>query len=169
VPDWAAIAFDGVVLCAALGVVILGSLAYNPRLWLNDAPPRTRALAAPLNGRERRDRNVVGVLFLLALVGATAWSAARLIRLHGATLSFATAFRHYLGVFFLFNLFDLLVIDWLVLLVLRPAFLSRLSAPGLTYEETVGGYGYHFIAFLKGMAFILALSLLAATVAYFAA
>jgi hypothetical protein len=160
---------DALVLCSALGIVILGSLAYNPRLWLNDAPPRARALAPPLNDVERRDRNIVAALFLLALVLPTVWSAMRLVRRYGQTLSFGAAFGHYLGVFFLFNLFDLLIIDWLVLLVLKPAFLSRLSVPGLTYEETVGGYRYHFTAFLKGMGFIFAFSLLAAAATYFVA
>lgn len=154
--------FDGVVLSAALGTVILGSLAYNPRLWLNDAPPRARMLAPPLTAIERRDRIVAATVFFLALIAATMWSAARLMARHGELLSFATAFAHFLGVFFLFNLFDLVVIDWVVLLVLRPGFLTRLSVPGLTYEETVGDYGYHFRAFLKGMAFIIVLSLVAA-------
>jgi hypothetical protein len=57
------------------------------------------------------------------------------------------------------------VIDWLVLLVLRPGFVRRLSVPGLSYEETVGTYGYHFNAFLKGLGFITVMSVLAATAA----
>src|SRR6185503_6607157 len=118
-------------------------------LWVNDLPPRARALVPPLTAAERRDRNVVAALFLLVIVATTTWSAARLIDRHGGTVSFATAFGHFLAVFFLFNLFDLVVIDWLMLLVLQPAFLRRLSVPGLTYMETVGGYGYHFVGFLK--------------------
>jgi hypothetical protein len=153
---------DGAVVCAALGLVIVGSLAYNPRLWVNDLPPRVRVLVPPLTAGERRDRYVLAALFLLTIVATTTWSAARLMARHGETLSFATAFAHFLAVFFLFNLFDLIVIDWLMLLVLQPAFLRRLSVPGLTYEETVGGYGYHFRGFLKGMGFILVASVIAA-------
>ena len=156
------------VLCAALGLVIVGSLAYNPRLWINDAPPRVRALASPLTAGERRDRNVVAVVFLLALIAVTAWSAWRLLARHASGVSFAVLFGHFFGVMLLFNLFDLIVIDWLMLLVLRPAFLSRLTVPELTYEETVGGYGYHFRAFLKGMGFVVVFALLAAALTYFA-
>jgi hypothetical protein len=161
-PAWTAIVVDGAVVCAALGLVIVGSLAYNPRLWVNDLPPRARALVPPLTAAERRDRNVVAALFLLAIVATTTWSAARLIARHGGAVSFATAFGHFLAVFFLFNLFDLVVIDWLMLLVFQPAFLRRLSVPGLTYVETVGGFGYHFQGFLKGMGFILAAGAIAA-------
>ena len=161
-PVWSAILVDAGLVCAALGLVIVGSLAYNPRLWVNDLPPEVRKLVTPLTPAERRDRNVVAVLFLLA-IAATTWSVgARLIARHGETLTFATAFAHFLAVFFLFNLFDLVVIDWLMLLVMKPAFIARLGVPGLSYEETVGGYGYHFQAFLKGMGFILVAGLIAA-------
>ena len=94
----------------------------------------------------------------------TAWSASRLIAREG-TPSFGTLLSHFLGVFFL-NLVDLVVIDWLVLLVMRPRFLSRLSVPGLSYEETVGGYSYHFVAFLKGLGVITVLALIAASATY---
>jgi hypothetical protein len=162
------ILIDGAVLSVALGFVIVGSLAYEPRVWLNDAPPRVRTLAPPLTDAERRTRALVGVLFLLTLVAVTAWSGARLPARYGEPLSIGTVFLHFLGVFFFFNLFDLLVIDWLLLLVLRPRFVTRLSVPGLSYEETVGGYGYHFRAFLKGTGFIIVASVIAASLAYFA-
>jgi hypothetical protein len=164
VPAWTAILADGAVLSTALGIVILGSLAYNPRLWINDAPPRARALAAPLTARERRDRTIVAVLFLLAIIGSATWSGARLVARHGGDVSFTIALVHFLGVFFLFNLFDLVVIDWLVVLQMRPGFVRRLSVPGLSYEETVGDYRYHFRAFLKGIGFIVVCALLAAAV-----
>jgi hypothetical protein len=162
------ILIDAAVLCAALGAVIVGSLAYNPRLWLQDAPPRARALAPPLSTSERRIRLLVAGLFVVTLVGVTAWSGQNLMARHGATLTFGTALAHFFGVFFLFNLFDLLVIDWLLLLVVRPAFLSRLSVPGLSYEETVGGFSYHLRAFLKGLGFVAAMSLMAAGAAVLA-
>jgi hypothetical protein len=162
---WTFVLVDGVTLSAALTIVILGSLAYNPRLWIGDAPEPVRKLTPALGPAERRDRWVVAGVFLLTIVAATAWSAARLISREG-TPSFATILIHFLGVFFIFNLVDLVVIDWLVLLVIRPRFLFRLSVPGLSYEETVGGYGYHFVAFLKGFGFITVMALVAASATY---
>ena len=70
--------------------------------------------------------------------------------------------------FLFFNLFDLLVIDWFVLLVLRPRFLLRLSAPGLSYEEIVGGYGYHFRGFVIGIGFVTVGGLAAAVLTWLA-
>jgi hypothetical protein len=34
---------DGAILSAALSVVVLGSLYYNPRLWLHDYPKEIQA------------------------------------------------------------------------------------------------------------------------------
>jgi hypothetical protein len=152
---------DGLVLSAALSAVIVLSLFYNPRIWINDAPPRVRQLAPPLTPDERRARSFVGVLFLLTLAAVPTWSAAKLLSRHGAALSLGKAFSHFAGVLLVFNLFDLLIIDWLVLLVLRPrAF--RLSVPGLSYEETVGGYAYHFRGFILGLGFVAIGGLIAA-------
>jgi len=78
---------DGATLSAALTVVILGSLAYNPRLWLQDAPPRVRALAPPLTNAERRNRLAVAALVILAIAGVTLWSATRLIARDGPAVS----------------------------------------------------------------------------------
>jgi hypothetical protein len=160
-----AVLVDGAVMSVALTIVILGSVAYNPRLWIGDAPEPVRRLAPPLNAAERRDRWIVAGLFLLTIVAGSAWSGSRLIARGGAT-SFGAVFAHFLGAFFIFNLVDLVVIDWLVLLVMRPRFLSRLSVPGLSHEETVGGYGYHFVAFLKGLVFITVMALVAASVTW---
>ena len=165
VPDlsWRAILIEGTVLSAALTLVIVGSLAYNPRIWREDAPPRARALVPPLSPSERRARNVVAALVFLTIVAVTVWSASRLVARLGPDVSYLSAFWHFAGVFMMFNLVDLVVIDWLILLVLRPRYLLQFTVPGLSYEESVGNYSYHFIGFLKGLGFVTAMSAIAAT------
>jgi hypothetical protein len=95
-----AILIDGAVLSASLTAVILVSLFYNPRIWINDAPPRVRTLAPPLTVIECRARAIAGLLLLLTFVTVTLWSAGRLLTRHEATLSLGTAFSHFVGVFF---------------------------------------------------------------------
>jgi len=164
--SWSAILVDGATLSAALTVVILGSLAYNPRLWLQDAPPRVRSLAPPLTDAERRKRLVVAALLFLVIAGVTVWSASRLIARNGPAVPYVTAFGHFAGVFLLFNLFDLIVLDWFVVLVVKPPFLRRFSVPGLSYEETVGSFGYHLMGFVKGLGFVVVMSAIAATAVF---
>ena len=167
-PDlsWSAILLEGATLSVALTLVILGSLAFNPRLWRQDAPPRARALSAPLTDAERRERSVVASFVVLVIIGVSVWSASRLLTRQGPAVSYATAFGHFAGVFLLFNLFDLIVLDWFVLLVLRPRFLTRFSVPGLSYEETVGTFGYHLMGFVKGLGFVVVMSALAASAVF---
>jgi hypothetical protein len=163
------ILIDGMVLSVALTAVILVSLLYNPRLWINDAPARVRVLAPPLTVVERRARAITGFLLLLTLAAVTLWSAARLLTRNAATLSLGTAVGHFIGVFFLFNLFDLIVIDWLFLLVLRPKVLTSSVlgwTVGLSYEETVGSYGHHFRGFIIGLGFVTAGGLIAGLITY---
>ena len=160
-----AILIDGLVLSAALMAVILASLLYNPRLWINDAPPRVRLLAPPLTVRERRARTITGLFLLLTFTAVTLWSATKLLNRDGEALSLTTAVGHFVGVFFLFNVFDLIVIDWLFLLVLRPRML-QLSVPGLSYEETVGSYGHHFRGFIIGLGFVTVGGVIAGLITY---
>jgi hypothetical protein len=164
--SWSAILIEGLVLSSALTLVIVGSLAYNPRLWRQDAPPRARALVPPLAPPERRARNVVALMVFLTIAVVTMWSATRLVARHGPAVSYMTAFSHFAGVFMMFNLIDLVVIDWLVLLVLRPRYLKQFTVPGLSYEESVGSYRYHFLGFLKGFGFVAAMSAIAATAVF---
>src|SRR5262245_57954018 len=153
------------VLSVGLTAVILISLLYNPRLWINDLPARVRLLAPPLTASERRARAITGVFLLLTLAGVTLWSAARLLTRSAATLWLTTAVGHFVGVFFVFNLFDLIVIDWLFLLVLRPKRLT-LSVPGSSYEETVGSYAHHFRGFIIGLGFVTGAGLIVGLLTY---
>jgi hypothetical protein len=155
------ILIDGMVLSVALTAVILVSLLYNPRLWINDAPARVRLLAPPLTVVERRARAITGFLLLLTLAAVTLWSAARLLTRNAATLSLGTAVGHFIGVVFL--------IDWLFLLVLRPKVLTSSVlgwTVGLSYEETVGSYGHHFRGFIIGLGFVTAGGLIAGLITY---
>ncbi|MCC7209543.1 MAG: hypothetical protein IT323_19700, partial [Anaerolineae bacterium] len=47
---------DGALYSGVLGVAILGSLAWNPRLWIQDFPKALREQTPPLNNTERRQR-----------------------------------------------------------------------------------------------------------------
>jgi hypothetical protein len=141
---------DGAVLSLTLGAILIGSLAVNARLWLQDAPKEIRDQAPPLSPRERRQRALVGVLFLTTLLGNLLVSLAGLVARSGGAPSFLAAFVHVYGVLMVFNLFDLLIVDYLLGLIIRPKFLRVFETPGLSYEKVFGGFGYHFKAFCKG-------------------
>ena len=103
---------------------------------------------APLTAIERRHRAIFGMLFMLAVIGGLLLVAWRLRAAYGGSLTFGGAWLHSYLVFTMFNLVDTLVVDYLVLTVLRPAWAI---APGT--EALLPKYltvGAHSRAFVRG-------------------
>ena len=67
-----------------------------------------------------------------------------MIILDGVILSL---FLNTFGVVFIFNLVDLLLLDWLMFCFITPSFVI---IPGTEGMKGYKDYGYHFRAFLKG-------------------
>jgi hypothetical protein len=65
-----------------------------------------------------------------------------------AAVSYLTFFIHSGFVFMVWNLFDLLVMDWLVFCTIQPRFMR---IPGTEDNPAYSDYKYHFIGFLKGI------------------
>ena len=144
----AGIVLDGLLLSAGLAVVILGSLWFNPRLWAQDYPPEVKPRIAPLTPLEKRQQRLVAVAFLAVVAVALGLSIHRLHGENNGAPSLAAVFLNSYGVLMIANLFDLLVIDYLVLMVLHPRFAL---IPGTEAAlASVNLVRFHFVGFLKG-------------------
>ena len=60
------------------------------------------------------------------------------------------------GVTMFFNLFDLLIIDWLIVCLITPKFVI---IPGTEGNKGYKDYQFHFIGFLKGIIITFTMSL----------
>lgn len=140
---------DGLILCLGLGVVVLGSLYFNPRLWLQDYPAPMRAKVPPLTRREKQAQLIVTVLFIAAAVGALAYAGSRLLAANGGAVSFLTAYLHVFFVLNLFNLFDAVVIDFLLIAKLKPGFVLLPGTEGMEYLYE--DWGMHWRNYVKGI------------------
>lgn len=154
--------FYGAILSGLMTTIILGTLAWRPMMWVNDAPPDVRAAAGEMSAADRRAKRLGGVLTLVVLFGVFGAALASLARQSGGALAFVDAAVSTYLIFMVFNLVDLLLIDWLLVVTLRPRFVM---IPGTEHLAGYGDYGYHFRAFLKGSLGGLILSLLIAAVA----
>lgn len=96
------------------------------------------------------------------LIGLFAAATISLARLSGGALNFQDIALSTFIIFMVFNLVDLLLIDWLLVVTIRPSFVML---PGTENLAGYGDYGYHFRAFLKGTVGGLGLSLIVAGVA----
>ena len=146
----------GLIFSLTLGAIILGSLRYNPRLWLQDYPKPIRDKVPPLSTSEKRDRTVLIVLVFGVLIGGLVLETL-LLRGIPAGFSYGAA---YLNIFFflaIFNLFDALVLDLLILTWLTPRFVILPGTEGMEY--LFRDYRKQFADFLKGMVFCAVASL----------
>lgn len=153
----ARILIDGAILSLISGVIILGSLYYNPRLWLNDYPKPIQAKVPPATKREKRLQRIVVIPFLLALIGVPLYSTVLLKQQFGGEISFLSA---YLNAFFIaniFNLFDAVVIDLLILTFMKPKFAVIPGAEGMEYLYR--DWNIHLVNYVKGVVFCAVFSL----------
>jgi hypothetical protein len=157
------ILIDGLILSVGLSIVLLGSLYYNPRLWLQDYPAEIRERVAPLTSGEKRSRAIVGVLFFGVAIAAIVYTLAQLRAANGGSVTFLTAFLHLFGVMSVFNIWDAVVLDLVMLAGLKPKFAMIPGTEGLEYVYT--NWHWHFVNFLKGIGFCAVLSVPFALVA----
>ena len=151
----------GVILSGVLFTLILGLVRINPEIMLKDYPPDIQAKYGPMSERSKRQRIPVAILVIVVLFGIVTLSFQDLGRDPQGDLSFFTAFIHLFVMFSVFNLLDWLVLDWLIVVTIRPSFIILPGTEGLAgYED----YRFHFRGFLIGTVITLVTSILVAAV-----
>lgn len=125
----------------AASILIYGSLAYNPRLWLHRMPPEVRSKVPEKTPAERKRFIGVALPFLLLLfvypimyvtkTGANLWTDLWIL----------------MAFFAGFALWDTLVLDLLIFCKITPRFII---IPG-TRREDYSNMKYHLMSGTKGM------------------
>jgi hypothetical protein len=133
---------DGAVLSLVASAYLLVLLRFNPRIFLKHFPKEVREAVPPKSPKEQRTSAVLGLLLALPLMSALLWRAATL-----GTHSFWAIFAYAFGVLFLFNLVDLLILDWLIVCFLEPPWVIL---PGTEHLVLPKQYLHHFKGFLIG-------------------
>lgn len=152
----------GLILSAVLSVMIIGSLYVNPEMWAHDAPPDIKARIGPISERAKRQRTLFAIPFFGVLVAILVVALVQLRMFAGGNLTFLPTFVMLYTMLMIFNLVDLLVIDWLIVETIRP---KAFELPRLGDLAEVRHYGFHLRGFLIGSVGMLALSLFIAVVA----
>ncbi len=144
----------GISCSCIISIVILAILWYNPRLLLQEYPKDVQQQVPPKTSAEKRVCAYWATaifLLLLAFPLAAAFSS------KAAHQNFLGVFFSAFGVLFLFNLVDLLIIDWLIVCTITPNFLV---IPGTEGMASYKNYAMHFKGFLIGAGVSVVLSLL---------
>ena len=138
---------DGALLSLVASTCLLALLRFNPRMFLRHYPKEIREIVPPKSEKERRISILLGVPFGLLCLGYIFASALLWRASAQGSPSFRELFAHAFGVFFFFNLVDLLILDWLILCRFTP---SWAIIPGTEHIVIPSPYLHHFKGFLTG-------------------
>jgi hypothetical protein len=150
----------GGLLSAVLSVLLLGILWFNPEILLKDYPPDIQQKHGPMSARSRRQRIPAAILIGVVALGIVSASFSAIRSNAGGAIPFVTAFVHLLVMFSVFNVVDLVLLDW-PLVAIVPRFIVL---PGTEGSAGYKDYWFHFRGFLLGTVLILVTSGLMASV-----
>ena len=141
----------GLILSVLFTLVLLGAVYVNVEIMQNDYPPDVKkAYGAERNPKTRAQRRLFSLLFLIVLFGVLCYSMLDLKHSISVEFNFPALFILIFVEILTFNLWDLLVIDWLIFNTIQPKFIFLPGTEGLAgYKD----YYFHFKGFLTGIVF----------------
>jgi len=145
--DFGRMILHGAILSVLASLLLIAVLRFNPRLFLQDYPEEIQKRVPPKSAKEKRQSLLVGIPFLLLVVAVPFLSTLALKQQGGDQVTFMQLFLNAFGVAFLFNLVDLVLLDWFMFCYITPKFLVIPGTEGIAaYKD----YAYHFRASLIG-------------------
>lgn len=133
----------GIAFC--IGVLVLGRI--NVAMLVNEYPPDVRAKFGAMDASTRRQANRVSLPFLIVLI-AIVILALTTLRNQTGELAARDVFLVAVTMFQTWNLLDLILLDWFLLMTLQPRFMILPGTEGMAgYRD----FGFHLRKFLNGV------------------
>ncbi|MES5955523.1 nitroreductase [Bacillus fungorum] len=152
--------YVGVLMSIVLSVMILGSLYYNPRLSLTDYPKDIQKVVFPKSIHEKKQTIYFNIAYNAILFG-TPFVSTYILHKHEKLL-YLDAYLHTFGILMIFNLVDLLIIDWLIFCWITPRFVVIPCTEGMKgYKD----YKFHLREAIVATQFLAIVSLFLAGIA----
>ncbi|KPK78857.1 MAG: hypothetical protein AMS25_14210 [Gemmatimonas sp. SM23_52] len=145
--DIGKILLHGAILAGLGSLLLMSAVAYNPRLARRGLPGEIKEKVPPLTTGERRRALFFAIPFFVLIIGGPFLSGLSLaIQAQGA-LSFPEIAVHVFGVGLVFNLVDLVLLDWLIYCTITPRFVVVPGTEGMAgYKD----YLFHLRAHVRG-------------------
>ena len=143
----------------SIAILIIGRI--NAEMILNDYPPDIRAKYGAMSEATRKQANLITLPLLATLGLVVALGLGQLREISGA-LTFVETLIVSTVIFQMWNLLDLVLLDWFLLMTLKPKFMILPGTYGMAgYRD----YGFHFKKFLNGIVFTFILALVVTVIA----
>ena len=138
-------------------------MKYFPWEMLHDYPEDVRkaSILPEPTGKQKRNAKIFGGIGSVIIFGALI--AFGLLRFRAERAVFLTLFWFLFIIAMSWNVIDLLVMDWLLVCTVRPAWLI---IPGTENCSSYSDYGYHFKGFLIGCIYTTIMALIFAGIDY---
>jgi hypothetical protein len=147
----------------ANGYLLLVMLAASPRIWgYRDYPEAVRGKIPPQTEREKLAAAILGVPWLLFVLGYPVYSTYAMKASLGGEIPLLVAFLNPLVLLQLLNLGDLLILDWIIVSKITPAFVI---IPGSTVADCKD-MSHHFRQHVWATLAMVLLSLIIGTVVF---
>lgn len=151
----------GLLLSIEMVVLFILVAWINPEAWLKDYPPDIQEIHGRMSPEAERIRRMAGLPVFLIL-GITLVAGLVVLSQQLGGLSFWQAFGSLFLMLAVFNLVDLLVLDWLIFNTIQP---KRIVLSGTEGAAGYKDYAFHVRQGLKGLAGSLVAALLLAEIA----
>ena len=154
--NWSAVVYCGTIYGLVLSgvlttiLVICGSIALDA--FVDNYPPAIRQKYGPMSAGAARLRPFFAGFVFLAITSVLGVGL-QSVRATIGPLNFSSAFVFTAVALFVFNLFDLIILDWLLFCGVQP---RTMVLPGTEGMAAYRDYRFHFVGFVKGLGFTLA-------------
>jgi len=138
----------GLAYATTMSVTFAALLFWDPEIWLGDYPPDVRERFGEPSSRAQRRKRLVRIPVLALLLAFPCLALLTWAELSPAPLGFVEAFTVPFVVVQVFNLVDLVILDWLLFVRIRP---RRLVLPGTADCAGYDDDAFHAVASLKGL------------------
>ena len=142
-----------------VGMLLIGRV--NPEMMLSNYPPDVRTKYGPMSEQTRKQANVASLLVIGALGLIVILGLAQL-RSFSGKLTMRDTLIMTTVIFQLWNLIDLVLLDWLLFVTFKPRFMIL---PGTEGMAGYNDYGFDFQKFLTGIVITLILSAVVTSIA----
>lgn len=141
------IIWEGLIYAIVLSAIVTITQLFNPRLWLNDYPKEIQNMVPENTKEEKLVKGLIGIPFLLIMFGYPIYSTYALKISMGPSFTIPIAFFNMFMICSIFNLFDLLILDWLIFCRINPKYLVLKGTDG---SKAYKDYEFHLRAARKG-------------------
>lgn len=132
-----------------------------PHVFLHDYPKELQAVIVLPEFTNKKPAFAFLTVSMTLIVAFLFWSP--IYTFYSTDAGFGSIFLHVWIVTMCWNLFDLLVMDWLIFCTWRPSFIVL---PGSEGHKSYRNYAFHLIGFLKGSVIVTVGSLIVAALSY---